>query len=134
MAGTATLACPYRSTSRAVQGATTAVAARPVAVTAPARAYEPREPAIMMTALTLNIPMGSRARRLPAVKARAPGVASSLRYGLVDARRAGAVRGAMTSRSPETASMGPVAGVLSYGMDQASGRAAHGVQHLLRTD
>ncbi|GGV88566.1 hypothetical protein GCM10015535_40080 [Streptomyces gelaticus] len=68
------------------------------------------------------------------MKARAPGVASSLRYGLVDARRAGAVRGAMTSRSPETASMGPVAGVLSYGMDQASGRRVSGVQHLLRTD
>ncbi|WP_436800739.1 hypothetical protein [Streptomyces cyaneofuscatus] len=62
-----------------MKGATTAVAARPVAVTAPASAYEPRDPAIMMTALTLSIPMGSRAIRLPAVKARAPGVASSRR-------------------------------------------------------
>ncbi|CAM5384416.1 hypothetical protein SALBM135S_06993 [Streptomyces alboniger] len=77
MAGTATRACPYRSTRRAVQGATTAVAARPVAVTAPARAYEPRAPEIMMTALTLNMPIGSRATRLPTVKAVAPGIAKS---------------------------------------------------------
>ena len=79
MAGTAIRAWPYRSTSRAVQGATTAVAASPVAVTAPARAYEPRDPAIMMTALTLNMPMGSRAIRFPAVKARAPGMAKRRR-------------------------------------------------------
>lgn len=62
-----------------MKGATTAVAASPVAVTAPARAYESRDPAIMMIALTPSIPMGSRAIRLPAVKARAPGVASSRR-------------------------------------------------------
>ncbi len=79
MAGTAIRACPYRSTSRATQGATTAVAASPVAVTAPARAYESRVPAIMTTALTLNMPIGMRASRLPAVKARAPGTANSLR-------------------------------------------------------
>ena len=105
VAGTAIRACPYRSTSRAVHGATSAVAARPVAVTAPARAYEPRGPAIMMTALTLNMPMGSRARRLPAVKARAPGGAKSRRYGL---RRAGGgcrrARVAAPAGRPEAAS------------------------------
>lgn len=73
VAGTATRAWPYRSTSRAVHGATSAVAASPVAVTAPARAYEPRVPAIITTALTLNMPMGSRAVRFPTVNARAPG-------------------------------------------------------------
>lgn len=132
VAGTAILAWPYRSTSRAVQGATTAVAASPVAVTAPARAYEPRDPAIMITALTLNIPIGSRAIRLPMVKARAPGVASRRRYGLVEVRRAGApVRGAITSRSPETACSGVVG--VSDGMGQPSWRPAGAVQHLLRT-
>ncbi|GAP50983.1 stackhouse genomic scaffold, scaffold_29 [Streptomyces azureus] len=73
MAGRATRTCPCRSTSRAVHGATTAVAASPVAVTAPARAYEPRVPAIMTTALTLNMPIGSRAIRFPEVNARSPG-------------------------------------------------------------
>ncbi len=81
-AGTAIRACPCRSTSRAVQGATTAVAASPVAVTAPASAYEPRAPAIMITALTLNMPMGSRAIRFPRVKARVPGMVKRRRYGL----------------------------------------------------
>ncbi|MBK3553433.1 hypothetical protein JHN51_27120, partial [Streptomyces sp. MBT61] len=116
VAGTATRACPKRSTSRAVKGATTAVAARPVAVTAPARAYEPRDPAIMMTALTLSMPIGSRAIRLPAVKARAPGVASSRRYGFDDGsprRRpalVGAERGAATNCPPDTARRGVTGG------------------------
>lgn len=56
-------------------------------------AYEPRELAIMMTALTLNIPMGSRATRLPRVKARVPGSAKRRRYG---------VNGDMTEQSPGT--------------------------------
>lgn len=73
MAGTAARAWPCRSISRAVHGPASAVAASPVAVTAPASAYEPREPAIISTALTLSMPMGSRARRLAAVKARVPG-------------------------------------------------------------
>lgn len=47
--------------------------AMPVAVTPPASAYESYAPAIMITALTPNMPMGSRAIRLPAVKARVPG-------------------------------------------------------------
>ncbi len=79
VAGTAIRAWPCRSISRAVQGATSAVAARPVAVTAPARAYEPRWPAIIMTALTPNMPMGSRARRFPAVNRRVPGSANRCR-------------------------------------------------------
>ncbi|CAM5666799.1 hypothetical protein SGLAM104S_06455 [Streptomyces glaucescens] len=82
VAGTAIRAWPYRSTSRAVHGATSAVAARPVAVTAPARAYESRAPAIITTALTLNMPIGSRAMRFPAVKALAPGWAKRCRYGM----------------------------------------------------
>ncbi len=72
VAGTAIRAWPWRSIRRAVKGATTAVAARPVAVTAPARAYEPRWPAIIMTALTPNMPMGRRAMRFPAVNPRGP--------------------------------------------------------------
>jgi len=48
-------------------------------VTVPARAYKPREPAIITTALTLNMPMGRRARRFPAVKARVPGRAKRRR-------------------------------------------------------
>lgn len=72
-------ACPYRSTSRAVHGATSAVTASPVATTVPARAYEPRVAAIIMTALTLSMPIGSRARRFQAVNARAPGSAKRRR-------------------------------------------------------
>lgn len=79
VAGTAIRAWPCRSTSRAVNGATSAVAARPVAVTAPARAYEPRWPAIIMTALIPNMPIGRRARRFPAVKPRVPGSANRRR-------------------------------------------------------
>ena len=81
MAGRAVRAWPCRSTSRAVHGATSPVAASPVAVTAPARAYEPRAPAIIMTALTLNMPIGRRASRCPAVKARAPGISNRRWYG-----------------------------------------------------
>lgn len=43
----------------------------------------------MITALTLNIPMGSRASRFPTVKARAPGMAKRRWYGVV--RRCGAL-------------------------------------------
>lgn len=72
-AGTATRAWPWRSTRRAVHGPTTAVAASPVATTAPASAYDPRAAEIINTALTPNIPMGSRPRRFHAVKERVPG-------------------------------------------------------------
>ncbi|MCZ0972615.1 hypothetical protein O1L55_16835 [Streptomyces albulus] len=68
MAGTAIRAWPWRSTSRAVKGPTRAVAASPVPVTAPASAYEPRLPAIINRALTLSIPIGSRARRPAAAR------------------------------------------------------------------
>ncbi len=80
-AGTAIRACPYRSTSRAVHGATTAVVASPVAVTAPASAYDPRAAEIISTAPTPNIPMGSRASRFHTTNARAPGTARIRAYG-----------------------------------------------------
>lgn len=106
VAGTATRAWPYRSTSRAVHGATRAVAASPVAVTAPARAYEPRVPAIITTALTLNMPMGSRAVRFPIVNARAPGVDRSRRYGPGGRRRTRGRKSAATRVSAVTARRG----------------------------
>ncbi len=144
VAGTAIRAWPWRSISLAVQGATSAVAARPVAVTAPARAYEPRWPAIIMTALTANMPMGSRASRFPAVNPRAPGRANSRRYGPWGVRaaredrtgrtgRAGAGAAARTRVLPVTVIRGARAAVVVVaGMGKASGPAPVPVQHLFR--
>ncbi|MFD3736104.1 hypothetical protein [Streptomyces sp. NPDC058632] len=53
------------------EAATTEVTASPVATTVPTRAYEPRVAALIMTGLTLDMPIGSQARRFQAVHARA---------------------------------------------------------------
>ncbi|GAA3503996.1 hypothetical protein GCM10019016_111090 [Streptomyces prasinosporus] len=125
-------ACPWRSTRRAVHGATTAVAASPVAVTAPARAYDPRLPAIITIALTPNIPIGSRASRFPAVKARAPGTANRRRYG-PGSRGARGVKSTATRVSAVTVNR-RVSPEVGCGMAPPSPLAVAPVQHLLRTD
>ncbi|BBC33612.1 hypothetical protein SGFS_049060 [Streptomyces graminofaciens] len=92
------------------------MAPSPVATTAPASAYEPRDPAIMMTALTLNMPMGSRAIRLPTVKARAPGWVKRRRYGPGGRRGArGCPAGPRRPRGPKSAATNVSAVTVSRG-------------------
>jgi len=63
----------------------------------------------MMTALMLNMPMGSRAIRFPIVKARAPGIVKRRRYGPEELRGAARLCGpksAATRQSPVTVRRG----------------------------
>ncbi len=80
-AGPITAACPRRSTNRDSSGAHTAWVSTTTAATRPASAYEPYRAEIPSTTLMPTVEMGRRASTPAAEKARAPGRASTSRYG-----------------------------------------------------
>lgn len=79
VAGTATRACPYRSTRRPSSGMPIAPVTRPAAETLPASAYEPRRSASSTTRETPVIDIESRPNSPAKVKAAVPGRAKSRR-------------------------------------------------------